>query len=85
MLSNALHKGDAPTPGGETPGAEQAGQCRAGFQVPNLEHFNQRMAENNVRCLQEPSETFGVRIAQYVDPEGLIFSVSDAPANGYYQ
>jgi lactoylglutathione lyase len=74
----ALHKGDAPAPGGKTQGAEQAGQCRAGFQVPNLDEFHKRMTEHNVPCVQEPTETFGVRIAQYVDPDGLIFSVSGA-------
>jgi len=35
------------------------------------------MLENNVRCVQEPKDTFGVRIAQYVDPDGLTVSVSE--------
>ena len=39
------------------------------------------MTEHHVPCVQEPKETFGVRIAQYVDPDGLIFSVSDAPTS----
>jgi hypothetical protein len=30
-----------------------------------------------VPCLQEPKETFGVRIAQYIDPDGLVISVSE--------
>ena len=72
----ALHKSDAPTPDEKTQGAEQAGQCRAGFQVPNLDEFHMRMTKFNVSCVQDPTETFGVRIAQYVDPDGLIFSVS---------
>jgi lactoylglutathione lyase len=74
----ALHKSDAPAPVKGTHGAEHAGQCRAGFQVPNFDEFHKRMAEHNVPCVQEPTETFGVRIAQYVDPDGLIFSVSGA-------
>ena len=53
-----------------------AGQCRAGFQVSDLNDFHARMTENNVPCVQEPTETFGVQIAQYKDPDGLIFSVS---------
>ena len=77
----ALHIADAPAPGGATQGAEQAGQCRAGFQVSNLDEFHKRMTEHNVPCVQEPIETFGVRIAQYVDPDGLIFSVSGAPTS----
>jgi lactoylglutathione lyase len=74
----ALHKSDAPTPDGKTQRAEQAGQCRAGFQVPNLDEFHKRMTERNVPCVQDPTETFGVKIAQYVDPDGLILSVSGA-------
>jgi hypothetical protein len=35
------------------------------------------MVENNVKCLQEPKEVFGVRIAQYLDPDGLAISVSE--------
>ena len=77
----ALHKGDAPTLDAGTRGAEQAGQCRAGFQVPDLDAFHKRMTEKNVPCVQEPTETFGVRIAQYIDPDGLILSVSGARAN----
>ena len=66
----ALHKGDAPTPDEQPLKAERAGQCRAGFQVPNLDEFHERMTEQNVPCVQEPTETFDVRIAQYVDPDG---------------
>jgi lactoylglutathione lyase len=53
-----------------------AGQCRPGLSVPDLDQFHQRMIEHNVPCLQEPRETFGARIAQYVDPDGLAISVS---------
>jgi hypothetical protein len=35
------------------------------------------MVEQDVRCLQEPKEVFGARIAQYVDPDGLGISVSE--------
>jgi len=60
--------------------AEQAGTCRAGFQVSNLDEFHDRMTRKNVPCAQPPTETFGVWIAQYVDPDGLIFSVSGSRA-----
>ena len=62
----ALHKSDG------------LAQCRHGFQVPDLDEYHQRMIENKVPCAQEPTETFGVRIAQYVDPDGLVFSVGEA-------
>ena len=75
----ALHKTDAPAAGSDAQRGEQAGQCRAGFQTPDLDAFHERMAEHAVPCVQEPTETFGVRIAQYIDPDGLVFSVSGAP------
>ena len=76
----ALHKADGPATE-KAPGSETAGQCRAGFQVPNLDEFHKRMIEHNVPCVQEPTETFGVRIAQYVDPDGLVLSVSGGRTN----
>ena len=54
---------------------EQPGTWRSGFGVPNLDEFHQRMVENGVRCIQEPKELFGARIAQYLDPDGCPFSV----------
>ena len=54
-----------------------AGVCRPGLGVPNLDEFHEKMVERNVPCVQEPKETFGVRIAQYVDPDGLVISVSE--------
>lgn len=56
---------------------EPAGRCRPGLNVPNLDAFHQRMMENQVRCVQPPTETFGTRIANYVDPDGLEFSVAE--------
>jgi lactoylglutathione lyase len=54
-----------------------AGLCRPGLSVTKLDEFHQRMTEHRVPCLQEPKETFGVRIAQYIDPDGLVISVSE--------
>ena len=72
----ALHISDLPKPDGPTPASDHAGQCRAGFQVPDLDEFHKRMNEQHVPCVQEPTETFGVRIAKYADPDGLILTVS---------
>jgi lactoylglutathione lyase len=58
----------------ETP----AGRCRPGLSVPDLDAFHKRMVANKVRCLEEPKEVFGTRIAQYLDPDGLAISVSQA-------
>lgn len=53
-----------------------AGRCRPGLSVPDLDQFHRRMIERQVPCLQEPKETFGARVAQYADPDGLAISVS---------
>lgn len=62
----------------DDPPTEQAGMCRTGFRVGNLDEFHARLIAHNVRCLQPPTETFGVRIAQYRDPDGMVFSASEA-------
>ena len=54
---------------------ETPGSCRPGFQVPDLDLFHSRMLKNNVQCVQVPTETFGTKVAQYADPDGLVFSV----------
>ncbi len=78
----ALHQSDGSVADADTQQAEPAGSCRTGVQVPNLDEFHERMIENNVRCTQEPTSTFGARIAQYVDPDGMVFSVSEARTGG---
>jgi lactoylglutathione lyase len=74
----ALHKSDAPATDDDDHQLEAAGRWRSGFEVPNLDEFHKRMIENQVRCTQEPTETFGAKIAQYLDPDGLVFSVGEA-------
>ncbi len=63
-------------------GNDAAGRCRPGLTVPNLDEFHKKMLENQVRCVQPPRETFGARIAQYVDPDGLEFSVAEERRRG---
>ncbi len=73
----ALHQSERPNSASEALHHESAGRCRPGLSVPDIDHFHKRMIEKNVRCVQEPRDTFGVRIAQYVDPDGLTISVSE--------
>jgi predicted enzyme related to lactoylglutathione lyase len=40
------------------------------------------MTENGVRCVQEPTEIFGARVAQYVDPDGMTFGVGEERRGG---
>jgi lactoylglutathione lyase len=75
----ALHQSKAPAEGSDTPDAP-AGRCRPGLSVPNLDMFHQQMIEKGVRCVQEPRTTFGARIAQYADPDGLVISISQRRA-----
>jgi lactoylglutathione lyase len=64
---------------GETgPPREVAGACRPGLQTPDLDAFHVRMVSNRVPCTQEPKLVFGSRVAQYADPDGLVFSVGEA-------
>jgi lactoylglutathione lyase len=74
----ALHASKEPNSAKDDPQQVAAGRCRPGLRVPNLDAFHKTMTERNVPCVQEPKETFGARIAQYVDPDGLVISVSEA-------
>ena len=78
----ALHLGDASESDSAAPEHTTAGRCRPGFSVPNLDEFHQKMADHDVICVQEPKETFGSRVAQYLDPDGLAFSVGENPKSG---
>jgi lactoylglutathione lyase len=73
----ALHLSEVSRPQGENPLNIPPGQCRPGLSVPHLDEFHKRMAENKVSCIQQPTETFGARVAQYVDPDGLAISVGE--------
>lgn len=60
-----------------------AGRCRPGLGVPNLAEFHARVVRYGGRCIQEPKEVFGAKVAQYLDPDGLTVSVGEqAPATG---
>src|SRR5262245_13365585 len=67
----ALHASEGPGPERDDPRRAPAGRCRPGLSVPDLDEFHRRMVERRVPCVQEPKETFGARIAQYLDPDGL--------------
>ena len=61
-------------------GKNPAGSCQTGFSVEDLDAFHQQMQAQKVTCLQPPRmEEFGARLAVYADPDGLPFSVSEAP------
>jgi lactoylglutathione lyase len=69
----ALHASAA----GPTPSqSHSAGTSRPGLAVADLDAFHARMTQHGVVCVQQPKAVFGVRIAQYLDPDGLVLSVS---------
>ena len=72
----ALHLAESSTP--VSADNERPGSCRPGLRVPSLGDFHKRMIEHDVRCLQEPQELFGSRVAQYADPDGLTISVGES-------
>jgi lactoylglutathione lyase len=78
----ALHASDRPSTEDDSPRQVPAGRCRPGLSVPNLDDFHKRMVERKVPCVREPKEVFGVRIAQYVDPDGLVISVAEERRGG---
>jgi lactoylglutathione lyase len=73
----ALHASGKANTEKDNPQEVRAGRCRPGLNVPNLDEFHGRMVEKNVPCIQQPKEVFGARIAQYVDPDGLVLSVGE--------
>jgi catechol 2,3-dioxygenase-like lactoylglutathione lyase family enzyme len=73
----ALHKSGGQSPDGDIQQAEQVSKIWDLETGTAPSRFHDRMIENDVRCVQEPTETFDARIAQYVDPDGLVFSVSE--------
>ena len=36
------------------------------------------MTARGVRCVEVPKTMFGARVAQYADPDGLVFSVGES-------
>jgi len=71
----ALHPGEGSAR--EASPHSPPGQCRPGLSVENLDEFHRQMVEAKVPCIQEPRETFGARVAQYADPDGLVISVGE--------
>jgi lactoylglutathione lyase len=73
----ALHASKAPEALARESALGRAGECRAGLSVKNIAEFHARMLEHKVRCFDAPKPVFGVLLAQYADPDGLPFSVSE--------
>jgi len=73
----ALHLAEGPDALADDLLEEIPGRCRLGLSVPDLDAFHRRMMTQEVRCLEEPQQVFGARVAKYVDPDGMPFSVGE--------
>jgi lactoylglutathione lyase len=77
----ALHRGEVrgPAEAGPSQGTsgDEAGSCRPGLSVRDLDAFHLRMIEHNVICTRQPKDLFGAKMAQYLDPDGLAISVTE--------
>jgi len=71
----ALHLGEQAKPAEHS--QHPAGHCRPGLSIPNLDEFHKKMVANGVLCVQPPKDVFGARVAQYLDPDGLVISVGE--------
>ncbi|MEO8036034.1 MAG: VOC family protein [Acidobacteriota bacterium] len=72
----ALHAAAA-APSADTTADAPPGRCRPGFSVADLDAFHERMVALSVVCVQPPREVSGSRVAQYLDPDGLVLSVGE--------
>ncbi len=77
----ALHASEGTGPK-DDPDKVPAGRCRPGLRVRDLDAFHKRMVEMKVPCIQEPTNVFGARLAQYLDPDGLGISVGEERRGG---
>lgn len=73
----ALHAAEGPAAADGPSGDEAPGRCRTGFAVPDIDAFHEKMVASGVPCVQEPTAVFGVRVAQYRDPDGMVLSVGE--------
>jgi lactoylglutathione lyase len=73
----ALHHTDAPSTADEHKDENPAGQCHPSFTVDDIDAYHERLTSKGVTCLQPPKEEeYGRKLAKYVDPDGLPFTLS---------
>jgi len=73
----ALHKADMPASVKAASNPKSPGHCHPGISVADLNALHSKLLNQGVTCVQEPKDLFGARIAQYLDPDGLLISVSE--------
>jgi lactoylglutathione lyase len=79
-VTAALHRTDAPASAPSDLDHSPAGCCQLGFQVDDVDETHERLIAAGVTCVRPPSDEVGVRLAKYLDPDGLGFSTSQPAA-----
>ncbi len=73
----ALHHTDSPPTTGDPRNENPAGQCHLGFSVDDIDAYHERLTSKGVVCVRPPKEEeYGRKLAKYVDPDGLPFTLS---------
>ncbi|OLE70142.1 glyoxalase/bleomycin resistance/dioxygenase family protein [Candidatus Bathyarchaeota archaeon] len=76
----ALHSGPKTARGEPGSGEIAAGKCSIGFVVPDIEESFRELQAKGVHFVMHPQqrEGEGIKLAEFVDPDGLIISLSQA-------
>jgi lactoylglutathione lyase len=72
----ALHLAGTPAGKAADPGATPAGQCHVGFAVDDIDAMHGKLTAAGATCLRPPREEHGIRLANYIDPDGTGISIS---------
>jgi lactoylglutathione lyase len=76
----ALHSGPKASKEELGPGQIVAGKCSIGFVVPDIEESFKELQSKGVHFVMLPQqrEGEGIKLAEFVDPDGLVISLSQA-------
>ena len=78
----ALHHTDTTMTAGDPTDENPAGQCHPSFTVDDIDAYHERLTNHEVICVRPPKEEeYGRKLAKYVDPDGLPFTLSQ-PSQG---
>ena len=60
---------------------DPAGQYHPSFTVDDIDGYHERLTSRGVICVRPPwGEEYGRKLAKYVDPDGLPFTLSQPPS-----
>jgi lactoylglutathione lyase len=78
----ALHHADTPAAPADQTDENSAGLCNPSFTVDDIDAYHERLTSKGIPCVRPPKEEeYGRKLAMYVDPDGLPFTLCQ-PING---